>query len=95
MTIKAGRAARRVCVAAAVSCAVWAGPAGAQSVYTGVQPPGAGSADGGRVAAARPAVQTPRSGAGLAVTGTDVMGLVAIGCGAIATGTLLRRRAPV
>ncbi|MEA2827815.1 MAG: hypothetical protein QOG43_2254 [Actinomycetota bacterium] len=91
----AGRAVRRVCVGAAVLCVLWVGPAGAQSVYTGVKPPAAGSADTGGGGTARLEVQAPRGGDALAVTGTDVLGLAAIGCGAIGVGTLLRRRARV
>ena len=102
---------RRAAAMAAVAVAVWVGPADAQSVYTGVQPPVVGSVDvgstqGGQVLSTQggqvlsssgvrlQAVQATQSNrSGLAFTGTDVIGLVAIGGGAIAIGLLLKRRA--
>ncbi len=88
---------RRICTLAAVVAGVWVGPAGAQSVYTGVRPPDAGSVDTGGSAARSSsaglqAVQSTQRG-GLAFTGADITGLVAIGGGAIALGTILKRRA--
>ena len=87
---------RRICTLAAVVAGVWVGPAGAQSVYTGVRPPDAGSVDTGSAArsssAGLQAVQSTQGG-GLAFTGADITGLVAIGGGAIALGTILKRRA--
>lgn len=96
-----GSRVRRVCTLAAVAVGIWVGPADAQSVYTGVQPPVVGAVDtgapGGSAGAVRSssaALQTVQStSGGLAFTGTDVVSLVAIGGGAIAIGALLKRRA--
>ena len=44
-----GTMKRRVCALAMFVLVVWVGPAGAQSVYTGVQPPNVGAADTGAV----------------------------------------------
>jgi len=103
-----------MCGLAALVTAVWVGPASAQSVYTGVQPPAAGAVDAGRsggVLGTSGGSPSPSGGvlassgtqqvapvaqpsqARLAVTGTDVMSLVAVGCGAIALGFFLKRRA--
>jgi hypothetical protein len=103
---------RRLGGLAAVTLALWVGPASAQSVYTGVQPPSAGAVDAGvsgsgglaggsgsvpgasgqlRVG---PSAQPAEVNQGrLAITGTDVMSLVAVGSGAIVLGALLKRRA--
>jgi len=98
---------RRLCVSAAVMTAAWIGPASAQTLYTGVQPPAAGAVDAGASggvlgssggvlgsAGTLQVAQTPQASQGrLAVTGTDVMSLVTVGCGAIALGLFLKRRA--
>ena len=95
---------RRAAALAAVAAAVWVGPAGAQSVYSGVQPPVVGTVDTGvspvsgqvlsSSSARLQAVQaTESTRGGLAFTGTDVISLVVLGGGAIAVGALLKRRA--
>jgi len=105
---------RRLCVSAAVMTAAWIGPASAQTLYTGVQPPAAGAVDAGASGGVLgtsggvpgssggvlgssgrlQVAQTPQASQGrLAVTGTDVMSLVTVGCGAIALGLFLKRRA--
>ena len=93
---------RRVATVAALLAGTWAGPAHAQAVYTGVQPPAVGTTDAGPVgqvlssAGSRLQVQStqvqPVRG-GLAFTGADIMGLVALGGGAIVVGAFLKRRA--
>jgi len=101
-----GKTVRRIFALAAVAIGVWVGPASAQSAYVGIQSPGVGATDPGRTGAAasdsgRLAVQavasvqgTQGGGSGrLALTGIDVMSLVAIGGGAIAVGAVLKQRA--
>lgn len=94
--------ARRVATIAALLAGTWVGPAHAQSVYTGVQPPAVGTTDRGPVGqvlsstGSRLQIQSteirPVSG-GLAFTGADILGLVGLGGGAIVLGAILKRRA--
>lgn len=101
-----GKTVRRACSMAAITVAVWAGPADAQSAYTGVRAPAVGAVDastggragGGGVLSAASSQQQSLQAAqgnrsGLAFTGTDVASLVAMGGGAIAVGAFLKRRA--
>ena len=100
------RAVRRVLASIAIVGGVMlAGPASAQtSSYVNVTPPQVGAADAGRIAvqaAVPPQVRAPSAPAqvisrpaparALAITGSDIIGLVALGGGSIVIGGLLVR----
>ncbi|MGH9264384.1 MAG: hypothetical protein ACRD1D_06795 [Acidimicrobiales bacterium] len=93
---------RRGAAVAAVLAGTWVGPAQAQTVYIGVQPPAVGTTDaapvgevlsstGRRLQVQSLQVQPVRGG--LAFTGADILGLVGLGGGAIVVGAILKRRA--